>query len=62
MSTELTAAQLVWMKELNREAIRRGCDPARWPSASIETGPTCWLEDYEAGLTPAQALDANGDT
>jgi hypothetical protein len=47
-----------WMDELNREALRRGYPD--WPLPDeVAHDLNCWIEDFERGLTPAQALDAN---
>jgi len=56
-------AFFAWMDELNREAVRRGLNPDVWPLPDeIAHGENCWIEDFENGLTPDQALDANYDT
>jgi hypothetical protein len=55
-------AFFAWMDELNREAVRRGLNPDVWPLPDgIAHGENYWIEDFENGLTPAQALDANDD-
>ena len=47
-----------WMDELNREAVRRRYDG--WPlQEEIAHNRNCWIEDFDKGLTPAQALDAD---
>jgi hypothetical protein len=55
---KLTAFR-VWMDELNAEAIRRGYDARCWlfPNTTARR-ENCWIVDFRAGLTPAQALDA----
>ena len=45
-----------WMDELNAEAIGRGYDPRCSPNTAHREN--CWIVDFRAGLTPAQALDA----
>jgi hypothetical protein len=48
---------LAWMDELNREATRRGYP--EWPlPEEIAHGFNCWIERFNKGLTPAEALDA----
>jgi hypothetical protein len=50
---------LTWMDELNAEAVRRGYDPRCWPLPDTTAHrENCWIVDFRAGLTPAQALDA----
>jgi hypothetical protein len=52
-----------WLDELNREAVRRGLNPDDWPLPhEIAHSENCWIEDFQNGLTPAQALDANDGT
>jgi hypothetical protein len=47
-----------WMDKLNAEAIRRGYDPRCWPLPNTRAHrENCWIADFRAGLTPAQALD-----
>ena len=47
-----------WMDELNCEAVRRGYPDWPLPEETAH-GLNCWIEDFDKGLTPAQALDAN---
>jgi hypothetical protein len=48
----------LWMDELNAEAIQRGL--AGWPlQEEIAHSRNCWIVDFEQGLTPKQALDAD---
>ena len=44
-----------WMVELEKEYERRG-SPAG-PQLSAQTGLVCWLEFFDDGYTPAEALD-----
>ena len=48
-----------WMDLLNEEAVRSGC----WDLPLCDTiahSPNCWIEDFRRGLTPAEALEADG--
>ena len=53
----LTPEQIAWMQQLNREAVNLGLPG--WPCEHIERLPSCWLADYDAGFTPAEALLVN---
>lgn len=43
-----------WLTELNAEAVNRGF--ADEPIVHV-TALLCWFADYEAGLTPQEALE-----
>jgi hypothetical protein len=50
-----------WMDELNREAVRRGLDGDKWPLPDeVAHDLNCWIDDFNCGLSPAQALDKAG--
>jgi hypothetical protein len=49
---------VAWVDELNDEAVRRRYTD--WPlQTEIAHSRNCWMIDFERGLTPAQALDAD---
>jgi hypothetical protein len=47
-----------WMDGLNKEAMRRGYWAYPLPG-EIAHGRNCWIEDFDNGLSPAEALDAD---
>jgi hypothetical protein len=56
MEHKLTERQ--WMLELNRIGTEQGMYGFPLPPEVLGAG-NCWLEDYEAGLTPRQAIEAD---
>ena len=51
---ELTQAQREWMTELYRLGAEKGL--YGFPKEPPEPEWNCWLEDYDAGLTPQEAI------
>ena len=54
----LTPEPIAWMQQLNAEAVQRRIPD--WPKPHLEVNPSDWLEDFHAGLTPADALTRAG--
>lgn len=54
-----TIAWKAWALALHLEATRRGWNPTFWPAEVTENDlePTCWVEDWLQGKTPAQTAD-----
>jgi hypothetical protein len=58
--SEGLGAFFAWMDQLNMEAVRR--EYCGWPlQGEVAHSRNCWIADFHKGLSPAQALDANGD-
>jgi hypothetical protein len=58
MKSELSEAQQAWMTELNRIGIAEGMDGFPMQPRVLH-GANCWLEDFDAGLTPREAIERN---
>jgi hypothetical protein len=57
MKSELTDAEQAWMLELNRVGTEEGMEG--FPFDTTRLHRNCWLEDFEAGLTPREAIERN---
>src|SRR5216684_2799180 len=58
MKSELTDAEQTWMIELNRIGTAEGMEGFPMHPGVLDR-VNCWLEDFEAGSTPHEAIERN---
>jgi hypothetical protein len=58
MKSELSEAEQAWMIELNRIGTAEGIEGFPMHLHVLHR-VNCWLEDFEAGLAPYEAIECN---